>query len=1239
MKNRAGVLVQIFLAGMMLVGMAVYVKQAAAVPPPVVNAVLKISADGTSPFDGTTYDPVGGTNSGTDASATNGIVRNSDVVTYRMEANLNGTNSDNLTFNLSLSSEQEVISIPALCLTTRPSGTLSPVSSLSGNKRNLTCNTGVVQEGTTVRVDVLARVKPTTPNGAVLNANLTVTANGASPASANLVSVIATGRPVYDISLINANPTFGTYDYGSGNVPGSIVTWGVAIKYVKGSETLQNGNIELTMNVTNTGADNNTVVLDCGHFNNFKNMPYGSVGLTPEATNLNSVEDSGLISCNQPGGPGTDITLTITNPEMNPNSFPDSFASAASIPQGDSYVVSVFYRTFHPLTDVPVNSSMTITSTVATSSMPLSITGQVATESTTANNSDVYGMQYSPGSSGSPNGSLSASTYPLIPSLVENKVMPVGEFSPFINNTHKFIPGSDVPFHVNGTHSHNNGLPSSGYTTETATQIVCVKPDDNWEFTGRYYDKYFGSLNNTNSVLNEAVNFFRGNSAYINNPDYGFRSGHLINPDPNFSLEFYSFSRRPGEYIIHPIIVEYSFDAPASVRDSECGDLDATWVSDYGSTPELVKQIRYTAVIDGDVFGRELATTFFHVNPIFKLKETAVIGDYAGVWMSQYQHTSGAANSPYIWHHSTVTDDLSDPNYAYFPRTTSVPSATAHRIEVVSATARITKDILNETPAGEPRTTFSSGEQVNYRLTTDLTLPNTALGGTTSVVITDVVPAGLIYNYDATVIQGGPCTLVVTPNFPVGNQTTLEWTCSNVQLDGEASSNPIIEFSATVASHIVSGTYTNTSRVSSPIDTTSTLTERTSNFAITVNTPGSFNVFVKSLTPGIEVDQNVVFQLEYGNSGSIALTGTRLINILPYQANPLEPESDFNGTATFAGLTSSHGGSFYFTMADPTTIELDPCHVSNVPAGETAGTYSFCNNLAQLIGGTTGTGATEWCLVSPPFNAGAFAGLPAGCPHSLAEITAFQFAGGSFPINQQKRTLQLTLNTNGNQLDDLYANEFGGRAIEYELPVISNDAIAEVVSGTIGDFVWNDRDQDGVQDAGEPGIQGVTVNLLWAGPDGIFGNGDDETFSTVTNSSGFYQFTGLPSGEYQVSIDTTTLPTGYSQTYDYDGLVTPNVATVTIEQVYSPTGVLISLTNMQDADFGYYIPGGSSGGGTPGGPTPEEPNIPIIPPTVPPTVPNPGDLPRTGSQVALLAVYLMLAVWTVRKLGIKMNSK
>ena len=60
---------------------------------------------------------------------------------------------------------------------------------------------------------------------------------------------------------------------------------------------------------------------------------------------------------------------------------------------------------------------------------------------------------------------------------------------------------------------------------------------------------------------------------------------------------------------------------------------------------------------------------------------------------------------------------------------------------------------------------------------------------------------------------------------------------------------------------------------------------------------------------------------------------------------------------------------------------------------------------------------------------------------------------------------------------------------------------------SIGDRVWHDADADGVQDAGEDGIEGVTVRLYQ--PDG----GDDVLVAaTVTDFDGLYLFSGLAGG-------------------------------------------------------------------------------------------------------------------------------
>jgi len=73
----------------------------------------------------------------------------------------------------------------------------------------------------------------------------------------------------------------------------------------------------------------------------------------------------------------------------------------------------------------------------------------------------------------------------------------------------------------------------------------------------------------------------------------------------------------------------------------------------------------------------------------------------------------------------------------------------------------------------------------------------------------------------------------------------------------------------------------------------------------------------------------------------------------------------------------------------------------------------------------------------------------------------------------------------------------------------------------IGDRVWEDLNCDGIQDYGEPGIEGVTVILK-------DGNGM-ELDRTETSDVGYYEFTGhCPGdGDYTVEVDETTLPPNF----------------------------------------------------------------------------------------------------------------
>ena len=129
----------------------------------------------------------------------------------------------------------------------------------------------------------------------------------------------------------------------------------------------------------------------------------------------------------------------------------------------------------------------------------------------------------------------------------------------------------------------------------------------------------------------------------------------------------------------------------------------------------------------------------------------------------------------------------------------------------------------------------------------------------------------------------------------------------------------------------------------------------------------------------------------------------------------------------------------------------------------------------------------------------------------------------------------------------------------------------------LGDRVWIDADGDGVQDPGEPGVEGVLVNLIGPGPDGIFGQGSDPILATTTtDSTGFYMFTELDPGAYQTEVDPSNFDPGqplegYTQTGDpdYYGMVLPagegdNLTTAPV--ILGPGDVFLN------ADYGYQPP-------------------------------------------------------------------
>ncbi len=81
-------------------------------------------------------------------------------------------------------------------------------------------------------------------------------------------------------------------------------------------------------------------------------------------------------------------------------------------------------------------------------------------------------------------------------------------------------------------------------------------------------------------------------------------------------------------------------------------------------------------------------------------------------------------------------------------------------------------------------------------------------------------------------------------------------------------------------------------------------------------------------------------------------------------------------------------------------------------------------------------------------------------------------------------------------------------------------AITIVSGATLGNFVWQDTNKDGIQDAGEPPVAGVQANLIRVSDGAVVD-------SLFTDTNGEYLFTHVAPDTYQVAF---VAPTGYSFT-------------------------------------------------------------------------------------------------------------
>jgi hypothetical protein len=176
------------------------------------------------------------------------------------------------------------------------------------------------------------------------------------------------------------------------------------------------------------------------------------------------------------------------------------------------------------------------------------------------------------------------------------------------------------------------------------------------------------------------------------------------------------------------------------------------------------------------------------------------------------------------------------------------------------------------------------------------------------------------------------------------------------------------------------------------------------------------------------------------------------------------------------------------------------------------GQYHFCG----LVPDADGDGVADQYQVIVPTAPPAVIGLVTSNIRENNSLDSDGIAG----VTNAAETIPFVINNDTNNRDQA-GNDVSG--LEGNIPDQRDDLTIDfgfILPGTIGDLVWNDANQNGIQDPTEVGVSGVVVTLF----DGVT---NSVITTTTTDSAGNYLFDDLPPGQYYIQV---ALPTNYTFT-------------------------------------------------------------------------------------------------------------
>lgn len=238
-----------------------------------------------------------------------------------------------------------------------------------------------------------------------------------------------------------------------------------------------------------------------------------------------------------------------------------------------------------------------------------------------------------------------------------------------------------------------------------------------------------------------------------------------------------------------------------------------------------------------------------------------------------------------------------------------------------------------------------------------------------------------------------------------------------------------------------------------------------------------------------------------------------------------------------------------------------------VPTGMTV-FYTVSNNPCRdELAGTNPTPYPTGC--TDP----AWSSVP---PSDITDVTALKFDIYDITLNQNDSivlNIEMRAPVNAPTDNEVAWNSFAYIANNATtgdklLPTEAIKVGIATTQGTVpigGDLVWDDLNGNGLQDGGEPGIDGVRVALIEdSNGNGALNPGDQEYTWTITANGGQYIFSDFPTGDYFIQF--SGFPIGYVETHQdigsNDGLDSDGATTDLI--------VFNAATDRNDIDLGLY---------------------------------------------------------------------